>query len=308
MTALGQRLIEAAKLSRREVVLIAPFIKADALAMILENVSDPTIPITVVARWIPVEIVAGVCDLEIFDVVSSRQKAALYIHPLLHAKLYRFDDFILIGSANVTRRALGWTAPANVEILVGPTEPHADMRSIERSILSASILVDAALRDSVRQKVDVLKASPPSVAEVFEPETREVARTWLPICRAPDRLWNVYSGFETWRLVEAAINAANDDLATLNIPAGLSRDQFRQFVTATLERMPLVQEIELAAQNGLTPEAASTLISEANGSNGLPYSSIEMWEVLQAWLIYFFPGRYRREPSSELFRRGRIIG
>jgi hypothetical protein len=308
MTALGQRLIDAAKLSRREVVLIAPFMKADALAAILENVSDPSISITVVARWIPVEIVAGVCDLEIFDVVSSRQNATLYIHPLLHAKLYRFDDFILIGSANVTRRALGWTAPANVEILAGPNEPHADIRALEKSILSASILVDAALRDSVLQKVEALKVSPPSLAEVFEPETREVVRTWLPTCRAPDRLWNVYAGFETWRLVEAAANAAKDDLAALNIPTGLSKDQFREFVTATLERMPLVQEIETATQNGLTPEAAAALISEATGSNDLPYSSIEMWEVLQAWLIYFFPGRYRREPSSELFRRGRIIG
>jgi hypothetical protein len=182
------------------------------------------------------------------------------------------------------------------------------MRALEKSILNASILVDAALRDSIRQKVNVLMASPPSLAEVFEPETREAARTWLPTCRAPDRLWNVYAQFETWRLVEAAVDAANNDLATLNIPAGLSREQFRQFVRATFEQMPLVQEIELAAQNGLTPEAASTLISEATGSNVPPYSSIEMWEVLQAWLMYFFPGHYRREPSSELFRRGRIIG
>ena len=71
MRVLGQMLIDAAKLSRREVVLIAPFVKADALSLILECVPDPSIPIKVVARWIPIEIAAGVCDLEIFDVVSS---------------------------------------------------------------------------------------------------------------------------------------------------------------------------------------------------------------------------------------------
>ena len=41
MRVLGQMLIDAAKLSRREVVLIAPFVKADALSLILECVPGP---------------------------------------------------------------------------------------------------------------------------------------------------------------------------------------------------------------------------------------------------------------------------
>jgi hypothetical protein len=257
---------------------------------------------------IPVEVAVGVCDLEIFDIVSSRQNAVLYIHPLLHAKLFRFDDMIFLGSANISRRALGWAAPANVEILIASSESAADLRAFENVVLTAAVRVDAALRDSVRLQVDALKITPPSIGEVFETETREIVSTWLPTCRAPDRLWNAYAGVETWRLVEAALTAAMDDLAALNLPAGLSREQFRQFVAATLQRMPLVQEIDLAAQRGLAPEAAAALISAAEGSDDLAYSPAEMWEVLQAWLMHFFPGQYRREPSSEIFRQGRIIG
>ncbi len=85
------------------------------------------------------------------------------------------------------------------------------------------------------------------------------------------------------------------DLAALDIPSGLSKDQFKKFMAATLERMPLVQEIDVAAQKGLTPEAAAGFISEAAASAGLPYSPTEMWEVLQAWLMHLFPDRYRRE-------------
>ena len=232
----------------------------------------------------------------------------LYIHPLLHAKLYRFDDLVLIGSANITRRALGWTAPANVEILISPKEALGEMRAFEENLIDTSVLANSTLRDNLREKVNALAAASPVLEELFESETREVLQTWLPTCRVPNRLWNIYSNFEPWRLVEAAAEAAKADLAALNIPSGLSKEQFNQFVRATLERMPFVQQIETAAANGLSSEAAAAMIGAASNSTGLPYSATEMWEVLQAWLIYFFPGRFRREPAGEMFRQGRVIG
>lgn len=39
------------------------------------------------------------------------------LHPSLHAKFYRIDDVVLIGSANLTSSAMGWSQQPNLEIL-----------------------------------------------------------------------------------------------------------------------------------------------------------------------------------------------
>jgi hypothetical protein len=84
MPALGEKLIAAARGARRDVTLIAPFVKAVVLDAVLKDIG-PGIPVRVVARWIPAEIAVGVCDLEIFDVVAGHSNAELYVHPLLRA-------------------------------------------------------------------------------------------------------------------------------------------------------------------------------------------------------------------------------
>jgi hypothetical protein len=74
--------------------------------------------------------------------------------------------------------------------------------------------------------------------------------------------------------------------------------------------MPLVQEIDSASRlpAGITSASASALIERGTYGAALPYSPTDMWEVLQAWLMHFFPQRYRREVATEVFRQGRIIG
>jgi hypothetical protein len=148
--------------------------------------------------------------------------------------------------------------------------------------------------------------------EVFEAETHQVERTWLPTCRTPERLWNVYTDIEAAkrRMVESAFEAARADLRALGITFGLPVTQFNRHVAAILGQMPLVQEMDAASRlpEGVTASTGAALIEAASLGSILPYPSTDMWEVLQAWLLYFFPERYRREPATEIFRQGRIIG
>lgn len=309
MSALGEKLIAAARAARRDVVLIAPFVKVDVLTAVLKNVDD-NVGVRVIARWGPAEIAVGVCDLEIFDIVSARVNAELYVHPLLHAKLYRFDDTGFFGSANLTRKALGWAAPANVELLHAPQELLSELLAFERELLRSAIRVDALYRDLVRAQVEKVKSNLITASDLLEEETRALDRIWLPTCRTPERLWSVYADGESARrhMVESAFEAAQADLASLGIAGGLPQKQFNQYVAATLGGMPLVQEIDIASQQGLTAVAAAQLIERAARGSPLPYPATDMWEILQAWLIHFFPDHYRLEATTEVFRHGRVIG
>ena len=309
MLATGEKLIAAAQAASRDVTLIAPFMKVDALTMILNNVR-PEISVQVIARWNPAEIVIGVCDLEIFDVLATRLKAKLYIHPLLHAKLYRFDDVVFFGSANLTGKALGWTAPANIELLHAPNNMLSELKAFEDDLLLSAIPVDAEYRDVVRLQVENMKSAAIAREGVLRAETDGVKSAWLPTCRTPDQLWRVYRDRDAarHRMVESAFSASLLDLEALDIAPGLPKPRFNQHVAAMLMQMPFVKEIDVAARDGVTAADAVALIERVAIETTFPYAPAEMWEVLQAWLMHFFPTRYRRQTATEMFRRGRVIG
>jgi hypothetical protein len=169
--------------------------------------------INVITRWIPAEVAAGVSDLEVFDVVSARSGAKLFLNGMLHAKLYRFDRTYRLGSANLTGRALGWRAPSNIEILRLADGPDDDLRKLEETLLSSSMLADARYRDEVRRQVDLL------VESGFDPrplaaEIAGLPASWLPTCPSPEKLWDVYSDPENARrrMVQSAFEAARADI------------------------------------------------------------------------------------------------
>ena len=305
----GEKLITAAQAASRDVTLIAPFMKVDALTMILDNLR-PEISVQVIARWHPAEIVIGVCDLEIFDVLATRPKARLHIHPRLHAKLYRFDDIVFFGSSNLTCKALGWTAPANIELLHAPNNMLSELKAFEDDLLSSAIPVDAEYRDVVRSQVENMTLAAIAGKDVLKIEKDGVESAWLPTCRTPHQLWAVYRDHDVarHRMVESAFHASLLDLEALDIAPGLPETRFNQHVAAMLMQMPLVKEIDVAARDGVTAADAVALIERVASETTFPYAPVEMWEILQAWLMHFSPDRYRREAATEIFRQGRVIG
>jgi hypothetical protein len=308
MTGLAAKLIHAARAARKDVTLIAPFIKTEPLRAILSELDVSIRTVAVIARWIPAEIAAGVCDLEIFDVVRARPNARLYVHPLLHAKLYRFDNVAFFGSANMTGKALGWAAPANIELLLSPAESISELRAFEAELLRCAIEVDDSYHAWTKAQVEGLRQQILPPEAVVAAELYQMPTSWLPSCAAPARLWNIYANVETWRMVEGAADAARQDLAALALPPGLTPDQFRRQVAAILECMPFIRRIAEASKTGITSEAAMQIIQSESASDHWPYALKETWEVLQKWLLHFFPDRYRSHPTGEIFSQGRVIG
>ncbi len=305
--ALGEKLLEAARQTRIRACLVAPFIKVPAIERLFAELSDD-VEVSVVTRWIPAEIAAGVCDLEVFDVVHRRARARLHLNDLLHAKLYRFDSTYIFGSANLTGKALGWRGPANVELLHAAAELNDELQEFETRLLSSSMVADARYRDKIKEQVSRLLESGFPASALSAPETDELPPSWLPRCPTPERLWDVYSDPEAARrrMVASAFEAARRDLDALRIQEGLMETQFYKRVGGLFHQLPLVQSIDRQADRGVGPDEVAALIASAGGV--APYSSSEMWEILLAWHQYFFPDSYRRESTGEMLRRRHVLG
>ena len=311
---LGQALQALVDSANSDLVLVAPFMKARVLDQLLKNVPDE-VRVRCVTRWKPDEIAAGVSDLGVFDVLSSRHRASLRLLPHLHAKYFRADRRCLVGSANLTATALGWISPCNVEILVevAPTDPQ--LQEFEHFALSKAQTATAELRSLMEAAVEnVLKyqrESEVAASVTWRREAEERARgvasdvtmaTWLPALRQPRDLYLAYAGH--WdELSEASRETALRDLAVLDPPVGLSQETFASVIAATLLQMPRLAEIDAYVARPRRFGAVRDLLASKTGQDRSQAS--DAWQTTMRWLLEFVPDRYYRTvPSrSEVFGR-----
>lgn len=312
----GQALQALVDSAERDLVLVAPFMKARVLDQLLKDVSDE-VGVRCVTRWKPGEIAAGVSDLGVFDVLSSRPGASLRLLPHLHAKYFRADERCLIGSANLTASALGWSSPCNVEILVevAPTEPR--LQEFEHFAFSEALVATAEFRSlmeiAAEEVVMCQRESELPISATWRDEaenrSHEAASsltmtTWLPTLRQPRDLYLAYAGRGD-ELSEASREAALRDLVVLDPPVGLPREAFTQVIAATLLQMPMLAEIDAYVVRPRRFGAIRDLLASKTGQ-GLSQAS-DAWQTTMRWLLEFVPDRYRRTvPShSEVF--GRVL-
>src|SRR4051812_7869721 len=114
---LGDRLLRLVEGADGLVILAAPFMKGHALERVLERVPTAS-DLVCVTRWRLEELAAGVSDLEVWPLLIRRGRSRLLLRHELHAKYYRAGPRCLVGSANLTGAALGWSAKANLELLI----------------------------------------------------------------------------------------------------------------------------------------------------------------------------------------------
>ena len=218
-----------------------------------------------------------------YERTDSERGRRLLVHPNLHAKYYRADRRCLIGSANVTRRGLGWASPSNVELLVEISSEQTGIMDWETALLSSAIEATPELQTQIQLRADEIRsqrviARPPevdSIREEAQPTTR-----WVPRCSMPDVLWEVYAGGESGqRLLEGTRVASNQDLEALGPPRGLSKALFEAYVTTIMKRMPLIVEIDDRAIHGLTDTGAHEFLTDYLGDE-LPYSPQETWGII----------------------------
>lgn len=301
---LGDRLVELAQHTRASALLVAPFVKAEALKRVTEML-NPDVQLTVTTRWNPEEIIAGVSDLDVWNTIQARSGAKLRLLPGLHAKYFRFDGISVLGSANLTSRALGWSPQANIELLV--EMPESDFSAFEDLLLARSFEVDEGAYDAMRLAVEALTAHPaPNQAYLAEDSTIESA-SWFPRSLNVHRLFSCYLGqFDT--VIESAQEDGRYDLAALNPPLGLDEQAFGLFVSARLQQVPAVAAVDAAASKAIDRTAGAQLLV-ATGDLA-DEEATNAWEVLSAWMGYFFPYRYRTKSTltGPALERSQVIG
>ena len=260
-----------------QLVLAAPYIKANALSRILDNVA-PDVSLTCVARWSPHDIALGVSDTECRTIINLRG-GSFRLHPTLHAKYYRVDDVVLVGSANLTYSAMGWSSRPNLEILcLAGSDFDADTFQQE-------------LMENSREISDAEFTQWESIASInarieYEPvDFQPILDTWIPTTRAPIHIELVYSGREDSIASPDEQYAAKRDIQALMIPPNLTSEQIRTWVGTCLLSAPFTNTV-IQLHGVEAPTASRSLadtydISLTEARRGM--------EAVHNWLSFFSP-------------------
>lgn len=305
----GDSLLDIVSSASDDLLIAAPYIKVKALKKLMSNISPKLVSFTCVTRWLPSDIAAGVCDLEILDLIEEFPSGKLLIHPHLHAKYYRADQRCLIGSANLTNRGLGWTTPSNIELLVELPADFTGLDKWEKFLIGSSVAATQELREQINHEAKrlIMEDAPFKVQEMDESISDETPLSqWVPKCPVPDRLWGVYIGQGQDEMVTSAWKAAQMDLKALQVPKGLSKEIFDAYVSSIFKRMPVIEEIQYLASKELTDERAQDFL-RTKFRESVQYPVDQMWTVLKAWFVYFLGKDYRIDVVQVALVKGRNI-
>lgn len=276
-----------------EAVVVAPFMKVNALQSLLDAI-PAHVPLKCVTRWLPREVAAGVSDPEVLAVLESRGNATLSLVDRLHAKLYIADEKCLTGSPNVTFAAFGEnTITGNIEVLVETTKINQDVAATLEVIELEAIVATQAMAVSVRRLADNL-----SLANV--PDSPRANDPWFPVSRRPNLAFRMYStppaGFIT-----SAQRLLLTDIAKCNLSPGLSENQFRKEIRALLLDVPMTRPVLEASQDFLFTRHDADRFLESMATD--EYSSTDIWIAFVRWMACFFDDKLTVQEVSELALR-----
>jgi len=309
--SLGEQLETICVEAINEVVLVAPFVKEHVLKRLLDCISHE-VSVKVVTRWNPYEIQAGVSDLSIWPLIRARENTSLFLCSHLHAKYFRVDSRCLVGSANMTGKALGWNKMPNLELLVSLDYQSQNLPEFEQELFANSIAVNEYVHQYTLEAVAAL----PVIVKPIEDEKQEPTETedtesgrvlpayWLPATRFPENLYKAYCG-EQDKLTGASRASTESDLAFLSIPPGLSNTSFNLLVGAMLLQSPIISEIDSFLTLPRRFGAVTAFLRSLPCAELPDFEANYSWQTLVRWFLLFLPHRYSKVKShySEVFVR-----
>ena len=261
----------------QDLVIAAPYIKVGALTMALANVSS-TASLICVTRWNPHDLAVGASDAECRTIVTERG-GSFRLHPSLHAKYYRIDDAVLVGSANLTNSAMGWSSQSNLEILCRPGNDF-DGDAFEKSLLGDARVISDDEFERWESITRITTHKQPTINA-----DQPLLDTWRPATRAPANLELAYQG----RIDDVASSdeqlAARSDIQTLMIPPDLSIEQVRMWASTCLLAAPFTNGV-IQLQGMDSPER-SRILAETYGL-GITEARRDM-ETVENWIAFFIP-------------------
>ena len=274
---LGTLLAEHCSAAQR-LVLIAPYIKIDALNKVLSSF-DSEASLICVTRWNPNDIAVGASDTECRTIVKEFG-GSFRLHPTLHAKYYRMDDVMLVGSANLTLSALGWSAQPNLEILCRASNDF-DAEAFERKVLSESREISD---DEFARWESIVRIEIPidNTGDDITPSLN----TWRPATRDPRHLELSYQDKDDEIASLDEQRSTRYDLQNLQIPQGLSNNEFRAWASTYLLAAPFTNTV-LQLINMEDPIISYRTIATKYGLSMT--EARRSVEAVQSWLVFFAP-------------------
>ncbi|MYA34775.1 MAG: hypothetical protein F4164_04705 [Gemmatimonadales bacterium] len=293
-------LLEGAK---HEVLIVAPFIRSEALGRLLDRVPRTT-SVKVVTRWRLPELRAGVADLAIYDLLTERN-ATLLIRQDLHAKLFAADGRCLVGSANVTLAALGWRTESNLELLVPYDRTEEHVALFEQELLRTAVLASEELRTKLEDCLQILEEQSVAMPGISE-ETAALPPDWIPSIRNPEDLYRAYSGHsELEGLVGRAVRR---ELDLMGVPPGLNEETFDAWIAVNIRQTPLVAGVlQRVDTYGEVTETDVIELLGAIGGSPSAYQPRDVLEGLERWLSCFLNVQYETARDSIKLIRARRI-
>jgi hypothetical protein len=297
-TALESQLKTLVANARDEVVIVAPFIKKNELQRVLVGISEE-VNLTIFTRWRINEIVLGVSDIGIWDVVLGRSNSSAFIMNDLHAKFFRSDRTCLIGSANISAAALGVASRSNLELLI-PMSFDEKLFEFEVDLRNYSTEITQATYDEMVSIIAEFREI--SLDEDIASSEKE-SLCWLPAVRNPEDLWSIYNSSDS--LIPKLVQSSGyRDLLDLGIPNGLQNEWlFNRAIAVAMKQTVVVREIDKFVEEPRRFGEVKELIKTISGLDN--DESKFAWQTTMRWLLYFFPDDYRRTrpKHSEIFQR-----
>ena len=260
----------------KDIIIAAPYIKSDALSRVLSDI-DADVSLVCITRWQMQDIALGASDVECRTIVKELG-GVFKLHPTLHAKYYRADEKVLVGSANLTYSALGWSSDPNLEILCTAGEDF-DAAAFERQLLDDSR--EITNREFARwQSIESINLQT-SLSSVSNNPHLD---TWRPLTRDPANFLLAYKGLTDEIASTDEQQAAIQDLDALQFPADLTDEQVENWVSRCLLASQFVQTV-LQMRNVDVIADANTLANAYNLNVTDARRSIETVQIWHRFLM-----------------------
>jgi hypothetical protein len=255
------------QIAKKEVFIAAPYIKVGVVKKLdfpLALASETT----VVCRWKLDDVLSGATDIGIYPILRDNGIKIL-LHPSLHAKYYRSDNRILMGSANLTSNGLineeTGSLEALTKLLVSPSTID-----FEKRLIQESIEIDDELYSEYLGVLN-LNCAPENFSEI-------------------DYYWPKFASFEeAWSIYNQA--DPSSILKPLGLPPTLEKSKLKSFIKIRLKEFSNIHRIEKFLESGLDGRRFGEVRALIREMDEL-VDETSAWQNLMSLLLDLFPERY----------------
>ncbi len=255
------------KHAKNEVFLAAPYVKIGIVEK-LEIPKELASKSLFVCRWRLDDILSGATDIGIYPLLRDKGFRVL-LHPSLHAKYYRFDDQILMGSANLTTNGLMNNETSSLEALTLLMQSPSTV-NFETKIVEESRQVDDELYSEYLEILD---------SQLISNPLNEIDFYW-PNFLSFEEAWSIYSK-----------DHSHPYLKPLAIPPTLTKSKVKSFIKIRLFEFSNIQRIAKFVESGIDGRRfgeVRALIRDLDDA----IDETSAWQNLMSLLLDLFPERF----------------